>query len=141
VPPAEFVHAAAVAGPSMIAGVGLFAENGIPVREVVLRLASVVRRPDELTGVNHSCDPNLGFADDRTLVAKRDIAEREELTLDYATVISDARWVLWCHCETYRCRQVVEGTDWQIPQLQQRYGGWWAPAVQALIDTGVRQPG
>jgi hypothetical protein len=29
---------------------------------------------------------------------------------------------------------MVEGTDWRIPQLQQRYAGRWAPAVQALID-------
>ena len=29
---------------------------------------------------------------------------------------------------------MVEGSDWQIPQLQQRYAGHWAPAVQRLID-------
>jgi hypothetical protein len=39
-----------------------------------------------------------------------------------------------CHCETYRCRQVIEGTDWQIPQLQRRYAGWFAPVVQQRID-------
>jgi hypothetical protein len=28
---------------------------------------------------------------------------------------------------------MVEGTDWRIPQLQERYAGHWAPAVQRLI--------
>jgi hypothetical protein len=91
----------------------------------------------EQTGVgalNHSCAPNLGWADERTLVALRDIATGDELTIDYATVIADPQFVMTCHCETYRCRQVVEGRDWQIPQLQERYAGHWAPSVQRLID-------
>jgi hypothetical protein len=119
----------------------LFADAALAAGEVVVRLATAATAAESFAGINHSCEPNLGFADDHTLVARRDIAAHEELTVDYATAISDARWVLWCHCETYRCRQVIEGTDWQIPQLQQRYAGWWAPAVQTLIDTGVRQPG
>jgi hypothetical protein len=31
---------------------------------------------------------------------------------------------------------MVEGGDWQIPQLQRRYDGWWAPHVQRLVGTG-----
>jgi hypothetical protein len=82
--------------------------------------------------LNHSCDPNTWFAGD-ALVTRRDIAAGEELTVDYATASDD--FVLMCHCETYRCRQVIEGTDWQIPQLQQRYSGHWSPPLQRLIDT------
>jgi uncharacterized protein len=139
--PAEFTHPAATSGPSLIAGFGLHADAAIAAGEVVVRYAAAPSSPAALGAVNHSCEPNLGFTDDHTLVARRDIAAHEELTVDYATAIGDAAWVLWCHCETYRCRQVIEGTDWQIPQLQQRYAGWWTPTVQALIDTGVRQPG
>ena len=128
-------------GSSTIAGLGLFARSAVAVGDVVVRFVDAPTRAENITGVNHSCDPNLGFTDDRTLVAKRDIGAGEELTVDYATAVAESAWVLWCHCETYRCRQVIEGTDWQIPQLQERYAGWWAPAVQALIDTGVRQPG
>ncbi len=84
--------------------------------------------------VNHSCDPNLGWADDGTLVAVRDIAEGTELTVDYATRITDPEFAMVCHCETYRCRQMIEGSDWQIPQLQKRYAGSWAPVVRRLID-------
>jgi hypothetical protein len=34
--------------------------------------------------INHSCDPNVGFAGDIVLVAMRDIRQGEELTADYA---------------------------------------------------------
>jgi hypothetical protein len=117
-------------GPSRIAGHGLFAVDPIPAEEVVLEQESTGPGP-----LNHSCEPNLGWADDHTLIAIRDIAPGEELTLDYATVITDADFVMMCHCETYRCRQAIEGTDWQIPQLQQRYASIWSPAVQRLIDS------
>jgi hypothetical protein len=33
---------------------------------------------------------------------------------------------------------VIEGTDWQIPQLQKRYAGHWPPDVQQLIDDSSR---
>jgi SET domain-containing protein len=116
-------------GPSRIAGRGLFTAEAIAAGEVALEQEAVGPGP-----LNHSCEPSLGWADDHTLVAIRDVAAGEELTLDYATVITDPDFVMMCHCETYRCRQVIEGTDWKIPQLQQRYAGHWAPHVQRLID-------
>jgi SET domain-containing protein len=114
-------------GPSRIAGRGLLAAASIAAGAVVLE-------QDGVGTLNHSCDPNLGWAGDTALVARRDIAAGEELTVDYSTTVADPAFVLVCHCETYRCRQVVEGTDWQIPQLQKRYAGFWAPQVQRLID-------
>lgn len=89
----------------------------------------------DLELLNHSCDPNLGWTPDGTLVALRDVAADEEVTVDYATSIDDPSFTMFCHCETYRCRQVIEGTDWRIPQLQRRYAGYWRPDVQALIDS------
>ena len=82
--------------------------------------------------VNHACDPNLGWAGD-ALVTLRDVAAGEELLVDYAMSTTDPAYLLRCHCASYRCRQMVEGTDWRIPQLQLRYAGHWAPEVQALI--------
>jgi hypothetical protein len=124
VPPAE-------PGPSRIAGRGLLTVEPIGKGAVVLRQRGV--------GVlNHCCDPNLGWTDATTLVAIRDIDAGEELTVDYATAITDPGFVMMCHCETYRCRQVIEGTDWQIPQLQKRYAGHWLPDVQQLIDDSSR---
>jgi hypothetical protein len=118
-------------GSSRIAGHGLLAVAPITAGTVVLVQGGV-------GDVNHSCEPNLGWADDTTLIATRDISAGEELTLDYATVVTDPDFVMMCHCETYRCRQVIEGTDWRIPQLQKRYAGQWAPAVQELIDEAAR---
>jgi uncharacterized protein len=83
---------------------------------------------------NHSCDPNLGWADAYTLVALREIAAGEELTNDYSTSTADPAFLLRCHCETYRCRQMVTGDDWRIAQLQLRYAGHWVPFLQRLID-------
>ena len=83
---------------------------------------------------NHSCEPNLGWADEYTLVTLRDVAAGEELAADYATSTCDPKFVLWCRCETYRCRQVIEGDDWKIPQLQHAVRGQWIPYLQRLID-------
>ncbi len=103
----------------MIAGHGAFAVTDLAAGTVVAG------------NLNHSCDPNSWF-DGAELVTRRPITAGEELTYDYATGATDL--TLYCHCETYRCRQVIEGTDWQIPQLQQRYAGHFAPDVQKLID-------
>jgi len=83
---------------------------------------------------NHSCDPNLGWVDEYRLATMTDVAAGQELVTDYAMSTVETDWVLRCHCPSYRCRQMVEGTDWRIPQLQQRYDGWWAPYVQGLVD-------
>ena len=107
---------------SPIAGSGCFAQSAIAQGTVV-----------DVTGLNHSCDPNLVWSGDR-LVALRDIAADTELTYDYATAISDPHYLLRCHCETYRCRQLVTGDDWRIPELRLRYAGKWAPSIQAMID-------
>ena len=116
--------------PSPVAGRGLFATAPIPAGTVVVRPAGPVH---EAGPVNHACDPNLGWDGD-ALVTLVDVAEGEELLVDYAMSVSDPGWFLRCHCASYRCRQMVEGTDWRIPQLRARYSGHWAPAVQVLID-------
>lgn len=120
--------------PSPIAGRGLFTTVAYRAGEHVTTLDHDVRDVDDLGLLNHSCDPNLGWTDARTLVALRDIAPDDELTVDYVTSFAAPGFLLWCHCETYRCRQVLDGADWQIPQLQKRYAGHWTPAVQKLID-------
>ncbi len=83
---------------------------------------------------NHSCDPNLWWTDAYTLSARRDIAAGEELTNDYATSTADPGFLLRCHCESTRCRGMVSGDDWQIPELQARYDGHWVPMLLRRID-------
>ena len=137
-PHPQHLHPSTTTGLSLIAGTGLRAVGAIAAGEPVARFAAAPQAVADLGPINHSCEPTLAWTDEHTLSAIRDVAAGEELTLDYATVVDDPVWVLWCHCETYRCRQVIEGTDWQIPQLQKRYAGHWHPAVQIRIDEAAR---
>ncbi|MGC4111338.1 MAG: hypothetical protein QM747_13110, partial [Nocardioides sp.] len=127
---------------SSVAGRGLFATADLPAATVVLRLSEgpggtrVDRRGTAFP--NHGCDAGLGWRDEHTLVTMGDVAAGAELLTDYALAIAQPNWFLRCHCPSYRCRQMVEGSDWQIPVLRQRYAGWWAPHVQRLIDRVVR---
>jgi uncharacterized protein len=75
--------------------------------------------------INHSCQPNVGFAGNIVLVAMRDVAPGEELTTDYA-LFDDADDRMACHCGTPSCRGTISGRDWQLPELQRRYGGYFS---------------
>ena len=113
---------------SAIAGRGLFATEPLVAGATVELDAALL---------NHSCDPTLAWSSGR-LVAFRDVAEGEELTLDYATATTDPAMLVRCHCESYRCRQMVTGEDWRIPELQRRYAGHLTPEVQAAVDAADR---
>jgi uncharacterized protein len=138
--PEQELHPAVRVQPSEIAGRGLFATEGLSSGSVVLRLAGGSDRVDGLGSSfpNHCCDANIGWLDELTLVTMTDVAAGAELVTDYAMSIVEPEWLLRCHCPSYRCRQMVEGTDWRIPQLQARYDGWWAPHAQRLVDASRR---
>jgi hypothetical protein len=162
--PAGWLHPAVAVVESAIAGRGWRATESIGAGAVVSRLGGRLAGRAELDALsaadggeidtidvadgvvlvlaprasqpfgNHSCDPNLGWADEYTLTASRPIAAGEELTSDYATSTADPAFVLACNCQTYRCRQLITGDDWRIEQLQRRYAGRWSPYVQGRID-------
>ena len=75
--------------------------------------------------INHSCEPNVGFAGNTVLVAMRDISPGQELATDYA-IFDDYDGAMDCHCGTASCRGTIEGRDWQRPDLQQRYGSYFS---------------
>jgi uncharacterized protein len=75
--------------------------------------------------INHSCEPNVGFAGNIVLVAMRDVAAGEELTTDYA-LFDDADDPMTCNCGRPSCRGTISGRDWQLPELQRRYGGYFS---------------
>jgi hypothetical protein len=85
---------------------------------------------------NHSCDPNLWHSGPLDLVARRDIAPGEELTVDYGTNSARPGFALACHCGTALCRGAVSGDDWRRPELQERYDGHWVPVLAARIRRG-----
>jgi hypothetical protein len=116
---------------SAIAGRGLFTTVPVTLGEPV---------PVEPEALNHSCDPTLVWdTAGAALVAFRDLRAGEELTVDYATTTADPAMLVRCHCETYRCRQLVTGDDWRIPELQRRYAGHFAPEVQRRIEDPPHQ--
>ena len=85
--------------------------------------------------LNHSCEPNVGFAGNIVLVAMRDIAAGEELTTDYA-LFDDYDGEMECRCGTAYCRGVISGRDWQRPELQQRYGDHFSWYLRRRFGSG-----
>jgi SET domain-containing protein len=83
--------------------------------------------------INHSCEPNVGFGGNTVLVAMRDVAVGEELTTDYA-LFDDYDGEMACTCGTSRCRRVIDGHDWRLPELQTRYRGHFSWYLQRKID-------
>jgi uncharacterized protein len=79
--------------------------------------------------VNHSCQPNVGFAGNVVLVAMRAISPGEELTTDYA-LFDDNGGSMTCQCGTASCRGTIGGRDWQRPELQRRYGPYFSSYLQ-----------
>ena len=75
--------------------------------------------------LNHSCEPNVGFAGNTVLVAMRDISPGEELTTDYV-LFDDYEGSMECQCGTPSCRGTIDGRDWQRPELQSKYGSYFS---------------
>jgi hypothetical protein len=159
-----WLHPDVQVGTSDVAGRGLFTTVDLPAGTVVSRLGGTLVDTGELRRAlatsasyvdtvviaadlhllltpgndnrfaNHACDPNLGWVDEFSLATLQDVPAGEELFHDYAMSTAEPDFVLRCHCHSYRCRQMVEGTDWRIPQLHRRYAGHWTPYVQGLIE-------
>ena len=75
--------------------------------------------------INHSCEPNVGFAGNVVLAAMRDVAAGEELTTDYA-LFDVHGTAMACGCGTPSCRGTITGDDWRDPVLRRRYAGWFS---------------
>lgn len=85
--------------------------------------------------MNHSCDPNVGCSGDlKTLVAMRDIGEGEEAVMDYAMTDESAWWNMACECGSALCRGRVTGQDWKLPELQERYRGYFQANIRMKIE-------
>jgi uncharacterized protein len=88
--------------------------------------------------LNHSCDANSWLVGDVLLVARRDIALGEEITLDQGTWnFEESEYTvdaIDCTCGAPSCRRRLTENDWQLPALRKRYKGHIHPIVQAMID-------
>jgi len=81
---------------------------------------------------NHSCDANLGLRGDIVFIAIRDIPAGDELTHDWCTT-DDDDYSVQCNCRSPECRRILTGKDWQRPDLQARYAGYFSAYLSARI--------
>lgn len=156
--PGVAIGPSSIAGAGLVAGVGL--DAGIVVIRLGGRLvtsteldALLVHQPDGYVDTitvaddrhlvlppgtlahwaNHSCDPNLWHAGPYEIVTRRPVRPGDELTLDYGTNSGAPGFRMRCTCGSPMCRAVVTSEDWRRPDLQDRYGGHWTPALRARI--------
>jgi SET domain-containing protein len=81
---------------------------------------------------NHCCNPNLGVRGEITFVAMRDVRAGEELTHDWA-MTDDDDYSAECKCGAPGCRKILTGRDWQRPELQKRYAGFFSAYLERRI--------
>jgi SET domain-containing protein len=81
---------------------------------------------------NHSCDANIGVRGEITFVAMRDIRAGEELTHDWA-MTDDDDYSIECKCGAPDCRGTLTGKDWQRPEVQKRYAGYFSAYLARKI--------
>ena len=86
--------------------------------------------------LNHSCEPNVGIQGQIVFVAMRDIEAGEELSLDYATIDHDSDPMV-CRCGAEGCRGLITGQDWRRPELQRKYGDYFAWYLLEKIRAGL----
>ena len=84
--------------------------------------------------MNHSCDPNTWWADDETMIARRDIYAGQEITYDYATTDVDVPFEMSCECGASNCRGMISHLDHLLPQWQLQYGSHVPQHVLAAIE-------
>ncbi len=125
---------------SKIHGRGLFATADIAKDQVEIQIdddlfiAPVTQeeRESSMLYSNHSCDANVGVRGEITFVAMRYIRAGEELTHDWA-MTDDDDYSVECKCGAPNCRKILTGKDWQRPDLQKRYDGYFSAYLAAKI--------
>jgi uncharacterized protein len=104
----------------------------IQIEENLLMLSPVDDEPSDY--FNHSCAPNAGIRGQITLVAMREIQPGEELCFDYAMCDSAPYDEFPCACGVPECRGYISAEDWRIPELQERYEGYFATYLKRRIE-------
>lgn len=84
----------------------VFGRYALPVSPDVALVWSA--DPEEWAPQNHSCEPNTAFRG-LDLVALREIARGQELTLDYSDLCDETMVPFECRCGSPRCRGTIRG--------------------------------
>lgn len=88
--------------------------------------------------MNHSCNPNCAHKTDAEVIALRPIVADEELTIDYATIMSPngLETPFLCNCGSENCRGEITKFDCLKPDLQKKYEPYFLSFISDLIKTG-----
>jgi len=79
---------------------------------------------------NHSCEPNLGYTNTILIVALKNVSQGEELVFDYG--MSESNFEPYtCSCKTSSCRKTIKPADWKNPELQKKYGEFFATYLKS----------
>lgn len=105
-------------------------DYNIQIDENVVLLSDGLHNSDF---INHSCCPNSGFKGQIILIAMRDIKKNEEITFDYAMVVSGEKYNILCHCGSPYCRLIITENDWKLKNLQKRYKNYFAQYIEDKI--------
>lgn len=89
---------------------------------------------DMVVMINHSCDANVGFEGQVTYVTIKPVAADEELCHDYA-MMRTTPYELDCLCGAADCRGTVTGDDWQLAEVQAKYGRFFQPHILRRITS------
>ena len=114
---------------SKIHGRGLFATADIAKDEVVaVKGGHIVDRET----LRREIAPRLGpveiqIDDDLFITPVTD----EELTHDWA-MTDDDEYSIECKCGAPNCRKILTGKDWQRPELQTRYAGYFSAYIAEI---------
>ena len=77
--------------------------------------------PEGWRPVNHACDPNA-WLDGLDVTARRTVAAGDEVTLDYATFMTEPMPDFRCDCGHDGCRGVIRASD-HLEDFVERYDG------------------
>jgi SET domain-containing protein len=87
--------------------------------------------------LNHSCEPNVGMRGNVLFVALRAVEAGEELCYDYAMSDTNDYDEFVCECDMPSCRRLITGGDWKLPELQERYSGYFSAYIERRISVAV----
>jgi hypothetical protein len=73
-------------------------------------------------------------------VAMRDIGKDEEITFDYAMVLSqsvgsDIVFTMECQCGSNNCRKAISEENWKMPEIQKKYRGFFSEYLLEKIES------
>jgi len=82
---------------------------------------------------NHSCNPTLGYQNQITVVAVRDVNPDDELAFDYA--FSETTFEPFtCTCNSDICRHTIKPTDWESSGLQRKWSKYFTPFLRSKFN-------